>query len=343
MPSSKKPTSKSTDVKPRFKVLFSCIGRRVELLRSFRHAGKKLGLEIELHGADATKMAPAIHLVDKAHLTPPIASGEYIDSLVRIVRRAKIDLVIPLIDLELIALAASADRFRDLGCCPLISSEQVVRTCRDKLLMFEALRQAGIDTPDTWAWTEAITRKRHKFPYFLKPRTGSAGMGNHVIQTLDELHTFGLRVHDAIVQEFVEGAEHTLDVYTGLDGLPRCVVPRKRLEIRTGEVSKGLVVKDPAIMRVGERVAEMLGDCRGVITVQCIATADGRIRVIEVNPRFGGGAPLAIHAGADFPRWILMQVLGRTPRINPTGFRDDIAMLRFDDSVFVPGASKMMK
>ncbi len=94
-------------------------------------------------------------------------------------------------------------------------------------------------------------------------------------------------------------------------------------------------------MAVGGRVAEMLGECRGVITVQCIVTPDRRIRVIEVNPRFGGGVPLAIHAGADFPKWILSELLGKRPRINPTGFRDDIAMLRFDDSVFVPNASKL--
>ena len=95
-------------------------------------------------------------------------------------------------------------------------------------------------------------------------------------------------------------------------------------------------------MKVGGQVAHMLGECRGVITVQCIVTPKGRIRVIEINPRFGGGVPLSIYAGADFPRWILMQVLGRTPRINPTGFRDDVAMLRFDDSVFVRDASTLL-
>lgn len=164
-------------------------------------------------------------------------------------------------------------------------------------------------------------------------------MGNYVINNADELRTFGRRVPDAIVQEFVKGTEHTLDVYTGFDGTPRCVVPRKRLEVRTGEVSKGVIVKDARIMATGARVAEVLGGCRGVVTVQCMVTPRGRIRVIEINPRLGGDVPLAIHAGADFPKWILMELLGKRPRINPSGFRDDIAMLRHDDSVFVPNAS----
>ena len=55
------------------------------------------------------------------------------------------------------------------------------------------------------------------------------------------------------------------------------------------------------------------------------------------------GVPLAIHAGADYPKWILQELLGQRPRIQPAAFRDDIAMLRFDDSVFVPGSSRLDK
>ena len=326
----------------RLKMLFTCIGRRVELLRAFRRAAERLHLKLEIHATDSSWTAPAIHLVDKPHLLPPIAPDTYIDSLIEVVRSEGIDFLVPLIDSELTLLAEAAERFEKEGCLPLISSLEAVHTCRDKLATYAALCEAEIDTPKTWAWTDAITRKTHRFPYFLKPRNGSASMGNYTIRTLDELHTFGLRVPEPIVQEFVKGFEHTLDVYTGLDGKPRCVVPRKRLEVRTGEVSKGLIVKDEAIMEVGRRVARMLGDCRGVITVQCIVTAKRQIRVIEINPRFGGGVPLSIHAGADFPRWILMEVMGDRPRVNPTGFKGDIAMLRFDDSVFVPNGSKLV-
>jgi carbamoyl-phosphate synthase large subunit len=290
-----------------------------------------------------SRLAPALHKADKAHVLPRLSANDYSNALQDLVRREKIDLLVPLIDLELLAVAAAVDRLADLGCCALISSERVVRTCRDKMATFEALRAAGIDTPSTWLWDDAVKRKRHTFPYFLKPRSGSAAMGNFVVRNRDELFLFGRRVHEPIVQEFVEGIEHTLDVYTGFDGKPRCVVPRRRLEVRGGEVSKALVVKDPALMAMGRRVAEMLGECRGVVTMQCIVTPADRIRVIEVNPRFGGGVPLAIKAGADFPKWILSELIGRKPRIDPMGFRDDIAMLRFDDSVFVPKASGLIQ
>jgi len=324
-------------------MLLTCIGRRVELLRAFRLAGKSLGIRLDVHGADATPLSPAIQLVDHPHIVPAIDSGRYIDALADIVQREKIELLIPLIDSELPAIASAMERFSAFGCRALISPESVVQVCRDKLLTYRKLTEAGIDTPATWPWVAAVEQRRHRFPYFLKPRSGSAAMGNHVVRSVDELRAFGGRVKDAIVQEFVKGTEYTLDVYVDFEGQVRCVVPRKRLEVRTGEVSKGLIVKDPAIMAVGRHVADALGECRGIITVQCMVTPQGRIRVIEINPRFGGGAPLSIHAGADFPKWILQELLGQKPRINPTGFRDDVAMLRYDESVFVQKASRELR
>ncbi len=321
-------------------ILFTCVGRRVELIRAFRNAAESLRIDLIVHGADANRLSPAQHHVDRSHHVPAVGSGGYVNALLRIIRAHNIALLIPLIDSELVAIARAADRFEDLGCTAVISSPDVIATCRDKLATFRALRAAGIDTPTTWTLDQALARSRHRFPYFLKPRSGSAAMGNYVVNDLDELRVLGRRVPDAIVQEFVAGTEHTLDVYTGLSGVTRCVVPRRRLEVRGGEVSKGLVVKDRAIMAIGRKVAETLGDCRGVITVQCIVTPAKRIRVIEINPRFGGGVPLAIHAGADFPRWLLMERMGKRPRISDTVFRSGIAMLRFDDSVFVPNAAR---
>jgi carbamoyl-phosphate synthase large subunit len=145
-----------------------------------------------------------------------------------------------------------------------------------------------------------------------------------------------LRAYPGLV-EFVEGLEHTLDVYVGLTGVPRCVVPRARWQVRSGEVCKGVVVKDRRVMEGGQRVVEALGpSVRGLVTLQCIVTADHRVRFIEINPRFGGGAPLGIAAGADYPAWLIQELCGQTPEIEFDGFRDGVCMLRYDWSVFMP-------
>lgn len=327
--------ARSTGRRDRLRILFTCVGRRIELVDAFRRAADHLDIGLDVHGADINLLAPAMHVVDHTHIVPRIGARGHLPALLKLVTEASIDVVIPLIDSDLLSLARAASRFEALGTRVLISSEPAVRTCQDKLLTYQALKTAGIDTPATWSWDEALKKKRHRFPYYMKPREGSAGLGNYRINTLDELRVLGRRVPHPIVQEFVEGVEHTLDVYTGLDGRPRCVVPRRRLEVRSGEVSKSLIVKSPALIEVGRQVATAFGQFRGVVTIQCIVTPTRRVRVIEINPRFGGGVPLSIHAGADFPKWLMAELLGRKLRYRPMAYRNGLTMLRYDQSIFL--------
>lgn len=320
------------------RLLFTCAGRRIELIQAFLRAARALGLRPVIHAADAQTCFSAACVADHAHQAPPVASTDYIPALGRIVRRHRIDLLIPLLDSELLKLARAREAFARLGCGILISSPRVVRTCRDKRVMFNFLVQHGIDTPQTWSPEQITHRRRHRFPYFLKPWAGSASKGSFIIRNRTDLEVLLPRVPDAIIQEFVPGTEYTLDVYAGYDGRPRCVVPRQRLEVRGGEVTKARTVRHAGIIEVGRRVVEALDDCVGLITVQLILTPQGRIRVIEVNPRFGGGVPLAIHAGADFPRWLLAEWLGRRPRIRLDHFRDGVTMLRYHQSFFLERA-----
>jgi carbamoyl-phosphate synthase large subunit len=94
-------------------------------------------------------------------------------------------------------------------------------------------------------------------------------------------------------------------------------------------------VRDAKIIREGLRVVKLLKECVGVITIQCRVTASGAVKFFDLNPRFGGGVPLAIQAGADFPKWILEEHLGRRPKIDPAAWEDDLLMLRYDAEVFV--------
>lgn len=317
------------------RVLLSCVGRRVELVQAFRSAGRRLRVGLEIHGADASDLAPGMHHVDRAHPIAAITHRRFIPDLLDIVEKHRIDLLVPTIDTELPKLARARDRFDRRGCAALVSTPRVIAIGRDKIRTYQTLTDAGIETPETQPVAEILKRKRHRFPYQIKPRCGSAGLGIQRIDDVESLRFWAKRVPDAVVQTFVPGPEYTLDVYAGLDGRVRCVVPRQRLEVRSGEVQKARIVKDRALIDVGRRVAEAIGGCVGVITVQCIRSSRTRLSVIEVNPRFGGGAPLAIHAGADFPRWLMAERLGRRPRIGSDAYRDGVAMLRYDQSVFI--------
>jgi carbamoyl-phosphate synthase large subunit len=95
------------------------------------------------------------------------------------------------------------------------------------------------------------------------------------------------------------------------------------------------VVKHPGIMSEAARLVETLGAGPGVVTLQLFLTDDDKVKFIEINPRFGGGAPLSIKAGANFPKWILQELLGRKINIRFDGFKDNVIMLRYDSEVWL--------
>lgn len=136
------------------------------------------------------------------------------------------------------------------------------------------------------------------------------------------------------MQEYIKGDEITCDVFTDGNGQVRCVVPRKRIEVRTGEVSKAVIVKDEQIIKEVSRLAQTLNTKYCVLTIQLLRAEDGTICFIEINPRFGGGMPLAIKAGANFPLWLLENIFN-TECSADNSYRDGLIMLRYDAEVWV--------
>ncbi len=318
-------------------VLFTCVGRRVELLQAFRAAAARLNVDLRIVATENAATAPALPCADEPVLVPSISDDGYLATLLELVRRHGVHALIPTIDTDLLAISARRGDFEAAGCIPLIAERSVVAVCRDKMRTYEFLRAHGIDTPTTYSAEQVLGLSEHRFPYFLKPRYGSSSHSVFKIEDESDLDYHLQKAPDPIVQEYVDGDEYTLDVYVGLTGEPHCVVPRRRIAVRAGEVSKGIVEKDRAIMQAGRRVVEALGpSLRGLVTIQCIRTRDGRIRFIEINPRFGGGAPLGIAAGADYPGWLLQELLGRRPQIAFDGFEHGLCMLLYDWSAFVP-------
>jgi carbamoyl-phosphate synthase large subunit len=237
--------------------------------------------------------------------------------------------------LDLKLLAQNEPKFSALGCRVLVSKPGVIGICQDKRKTYRFLVKNGFDTPLTMSVRSALSERKLGWPRFLKPWDGYASRGNAIVRNREELQFYARRIPNAICQEYVRGIEHTCDVYVDFDMKVRCVVPRRRMEVRAGEVSKGQVVKNAHIMSQAARLVEALGAGPGVITIQLFLTGDDKVKFIEINPRFGGGVPLSIKAGANFPKWILQELVGKKPVIRFDGFKDKLIMLRYDAEVWL--------
>ena len=88
-------------------IMFTCIGRRVSLLNSFRKSARQLKLSPNFIGTDTEKLSPALQLCDKQYIVKPVTHRLYLKELLAIVRKEKIKLIIPTVDLDLKLLAVN--------------------------------------------------------------------------------------------------------------------------------------------------------------------------------------------------------------------------------------------
>jgi carbamoyl-phosphate synthase large subunit len=115
----------------------------------------------------------------------------------------------------------------------------------------------------------------------------------------------------------------------------KCIVPRKRILVRAGEINKGITAKNAIVPFLKEKLGFIEGAV-GCLTVQVfLNNTTGRIIAIEINPRFGGGFPLSYRAGANYPLWLIQEYFTNQTINYTEDWEDSMLMLRYDDEVIV--------
>ena len=319
-----------------FDVLLSSAGRRVALLRLFRQSLRELGLEGRILASDASSLSAAFHDSDAGFVVPRCYDPDFIPTLLDICARERIRLLVPTIDPELPILAAHKAEFLALGTTVAVSTLDVVDVGNDKQRTHEFLVSSGFPTVHQARLQDVFSDPSGwRAPLIVKPAQGSAGVGVQVVKDVAHL-PFLEGSERLIVQSLAPGLEYTVDVLVDRKGSVVCAVPRRRVEVRSGEVSKGVTERQPAIVGLATDICETLPGPYGAITVQIFFDHESQeLSVIEINPRFGGGFPLTRHAGGDYPRWMIEDLLGVSVGSRHEDWRDGVVMLRYDDAIFL--------
>ncbi len=316
-------------------ILLSSVGRRVELVRAFRQAYTSLGLDGCIIGTDVDPLAPALQVVDKVYLVPRLNEPEYIPTLEALCVQEQISLLFPLIDPEIPVLAKHRDRLEATGAHLAVVPEAAAEISSDKWLTYQFFRRIGMRTPQSWLVDQVPADVQ--FPLFIKPRRGSASAYTFKLRNAQELQFFSGYVPAPIIQSYLSGPEITNDVICDVNGDVLGVVSRQRIQVRSGEVMKGVTVFDQTIADACVQIAKAL-PAIGPITVQCMLH-EGVPYFTEINARMGGGLPLGIAAGADSPRWLLARAAEIACDIPAIGqqYATGLHLSRFDDSFFITG------
>ncbi len=312
-------------------ILITSAGKRVELLLEFQKELRLSNPDNRVLTVDLNpKMAPACHLADESFAVPRVTSPDYITILLDICKSNNVKLVIPTIDTELLVLAENRDNFARYGVEVMVSDKDFIEICRDKRRTIELFDRLGIRNPTPRDKFNPL------FPMFAKPYDGSLSTNIHILRSKDDLTEEILDDPKLMFMEYIDKTEYkefTVDMYYGADHHVKSIVPRERIEIRSGEVNKGATRKNYLVEYLKERMSYIPG-VRGCICIQLFyRERDNDVVGIEINPRYGGGYPLSYYAGANFPAMMIKEYI-EGARINyRDDWQDNTIMLRYDSQV----------
>ena len=312
-------------------ILMSAASRRGPLLQAFQAALRaRQGGRVIVTDIDPS--SPAVHLADRSYRVPISSDAGYVDALLEICAAEQIGLVVPTIDDELETLANARHRFEALGAVLACSPAATAALCNDKYRTCAHLVSRGVDAALSWLPGEIPADAPELL--FIKPRIGRGGVGAHLIRNRRERVFFLEYVNDPVVQEFLEGPEYTIDMFCDWAGTPLSIVPRERVLVRAGVSDRGRTVKSRTLETLAKRVAAAI-PFAGPVNVQCRMRGKTPV-VFEINPRFSGGIPLTIAAGADFPAMLVQLATGETPAPSLGRFRAELWMTSYEAAVFLP-------
>ena len=312
-------------------ILITSAGKRVELVLEFQKVLKHFFpnskvLTVDLH----PEMAPACRISDESFKVPPVVSEDYIVTLLNICLENNVKVIIPTIDTELLILSKHKDIFLKEGIRIMVSEEPFINICRDKRKTNHFFQEHKIRV------CEPRDKYNPVFPMFAKPYDGSLSTNIHIINNDSDLTQSILDDPKLIFMELIDKKlykEFTVDLYYSKDNHLKCIVPRERIEIRSGEVNKGAARKNFIMNYLLERI-EYIPGVIGCICLQVFFNHENNDIVgIEINPRFGGGYPLSFYAGANFPEFIVREYLLNEEIPYFDKWIDNTVMLRYDSQV----------
>jgi carbamoyl-phosphate synthase large subunit len=271
------------------------------LIRALRENGER---ELRVVGADMNPRSVGRHLSDTFHVVPPSSDPTYVETVLDLATREKVDAVLPQSSFDLAALSAAVARF---PMPVLVSPPDAIHRANDKAETYELLDRLGVRAPRFRRVNGAVALAAAAFelgypdcPVCFKPAVSSGSRGFRVLdaaidrtrQLLEDRpgQAASLRLEEAmellpehggpelLVMEFATGPERTVD---GIANGREVVLghPKTREELRAGLAMYFVTLDDPELMRIANVIVAELG-IEHFFNIQLVGE-----HVIEINPR----------------------------------------------------------
>ena len=318
-------------------ILITSVGTRNKIVQYFKN---EVGNSGKIIATDMSELAPAIYEADKFYIVPAMSDPKYLDIILDICKKEKVDALFTLIDPEISLIAKNKTRFLNIGTIPLVSEYEQVELAFDKYKMFCYLKENGFKTAKSYVdknefYTD-LNEGKINFPVFVKPVKGSASINISKVNSKKEIDLLFDLYDNLIIQEFLKGQEIGADVY--IDPISKKVVSiftKEKIKMRAGETDKARSFKDKELFELISRLIEKIG-YQYMIDMDIFKIGNDYY-ISEINPRFGGGYPHAYKSGVTFTKFVINSINNVENQNHIGEYEENIYMMKYNEIMIKRG------
>lgn len=295
-------------------------------------------------GMDMTSDPSARYMVDVFYRVPAATADNYIDIVLDICKKEKVDIFIPSISAELPKITERIKEFEDLGVIVSISNQKSVRIANNKLLAYQELEKAGIPVPKYFPVrsVEEFIEGCKYMGYPQKPvclkiveESGSRGVriidankSRYEIYAHQKPNSFYTSYEDMLsilksapnldqmmLLEVMHGPEYTVDLLAD-KGEVLYIGGRENVESLMSIAQESVVKYDAHAYDVATKIVAHL-KMDGNVGFDFMRDDEGEAVLMDINPRTTATLSVFAAAGMNLPYLRLKQLLGEEmPKIN---------------------------
>lgn len=321
-----------------------------QLLKSLGLAQKKY----HIIAVDVLPVSMGFSKADSHYIVPPASNDNYIEKLIEICRKERVQILIPGSEPELKKISKNRELFKINNIFLLINDENVIDLCMDKWKTYEFLKKNNFKCPSSYLINKYNQINQIKnFPVVIKPIQGGGSNNVFIAQDKQEINFFVKYIlkqgTSLLIQEYVGSPdeEYTVGVLTSFSGkLIGSIAVRRQilsglsnkikiknncrnrvkgniLAISSG-ISQGFIYNYPEVRRYAEKIALRLNS-KGPLNIQCRKTEKG-VFAFEINPRFSGTTSIRSLVGFNEPDILIRHEFLKEKIKLPINFKKGVVM-----------------
>ena len=303
-------------------------------LRCFRNNGER---SINIVGVDMADDPTIRYMVDRYYRVPEATRKDYVDILLDICKKEKVDICFPNISAEVSAISGRIDEFNQIGTKVSIADQSVVDLVNNKLHAYNFFRESGLVLPDYYPVHSIEDFKLGcaklgypQKPVCLKLVSNSGSRGVRIIDaTRDRYQIFAhekpnsfftsyedmlsilesaSQLDEMMLVEYMPGNEYTVDLLAE-NGKVLYMVGRENVVSMMSIAQKSIVAKIDSAYKQCEDIVGLL-NYTGNIGFDFMKNENGIPVLMDINPRLTATVSVIAAAGVNLPYLRIKQLLG---------------------------------